>query len=40
MTRRKKENTENQEKRDEKRSKGELMCRSPFEEETSVQPAT
>ena len=38
MTRRKK-NTENRAKRDEKRSKGELLCRCLFEEETSMQPA-
>lgn len=40
MTCRKKNNTENQEKRDEKTGKGELMCHSLFREETSMQPVT
>lgn len=33
-------NTPNQEKRDEERGKGELMCHSLFEEETSMQQVT
>lgn len=33
-------NTENQEKRDEKKGKGELKCHSLFEKETSMQQVT
>lgn len=33
-------NTENQEKREGRRGKGELMCHSLFEKETGIQPVT